>query len=358
MRNPREAVVAVTGLNATDNPGPGMGVIRALRHHPEFQGRIVGLAYDTLEPGIYAQDLVDDVFLVPYPSQGVAALEERLRYVHAQVGLDAVIPTLDSELPSFVALGDVLEELGIGAFLPTQGQFDLRSKDKLSRLAADAGLNTPATQALADVTDLYTIHDKLGWPIVVKGLLYGAKVCRSVDEAVAAYHSTAAQWGFPVLAQAFLDGDEFDVVAVGDGKGGLVGAVPMRKTWLTDKGKGWAGITVADPALLDVTRRFVEASQWRGAFEAEILRTQDGDYHLLEVNPRFPAWTYLSAGAGMNLPWALLELACGGAVEQLSDYEVGKLFVRISLDQIADLEDLQAMTTDGELRRAASGETR
>ena len=357
MRNPREAIVAVTGLNATDNPGPGMGVIRALRHHPEFHGRIVGLAYDTLEPGIYASELVDDVFLVPYPSQGVAALEERLRYIHAQVGLDAVIPTLDSELPSFIALHDLLDELGIGTFLPTQEQFDLRSKDKLTRLAADAGLNTPDTQVLTDVTELYTIHEKLGWPIVVKGLLYGAKVCRSVDEGVAAYHATAAQWGYPVLAQAFIEGDEFDVVAVGDGAGDLVGAVPMRKTWLTDKGKGWAGITVSDPALLDVTRRFVEASRWRGPFEAEILRTRDGEYHLLEINPRFPAWTYLSAGAGMNLPSALLELACGGEIQRLTDYTVGKLFVRISLDQVADLEDLQAMTTHGELRRAVSGET-
>ena len=38
--------VAVTGLNATDNPGPGVSVIRSLRAHPDFDGRIVGLAYD------------------------------------------------------------------------------------------------------------------------------------------------------------------------------------------------------------------------------------------------------------------------------------------------------------------------
>ena len=357
MPDAATAVVAVTGLNATDNPGPGMGVIRALRDHPDFSGRIVGLAYDTLEPGIYAPELVDDVFLVPYPSQGVDALEDRLRYVHEQVGLTAVIPTLDSELPAFIALEGTLAELGIGSFLPTEAQLDLRSKRKLKRLTDEAGLRSPETVVLGDASDLYTIHRSLGWPVVVKGLLYGATVCRSVDEAVAAYHRIGAQWGYPVLAQAFLDGDEFDVVAVGDGEGGLIGAVPMRKTWLTDKGKGWAGITVSDPSLLDLTRRFVEATRWRGAFEAEVLRTRDGEAHLLEVNPRFPAWTYLSAGAGMNLPYALLELACGREVAPLTTYAVGKLFVRISLDQIADLEDLQAMTTHGELRRAANGAT-
>ena len=29
------------------------------------------------------------------------------------------------------------------------------------------------------------------------------------------------------------------------------------------------------------------------------------------MNPRFPAWCYLSAGAGVNLPWAVVELARG-----------------------------------------------
>ena len=33
--------VAVTGMNATDNPAPGVAVARALRAAPDFAGRIV-----------------------------------------------------------------------------------------------------------------------------------------------------------------------------------------------------------------------------------------------------------------------------------------------------------------------------
>lgn len=36
--------IAVTGLNATDNPGPGVSVLRSLRLAPDFDGRLVGLA--------------------------------------------------------------------------------------------------------------------------------------------------------------------------------------------------------------------------------------------------------------------------------------------------------------------------
>lgn len=341
--------VAVTGLNATDNPGPGISVIRSLRHHPEFSGRIVGLAYDNLEPGIYAKELVDDVFLVPYPSQGTDALDERLRYIHGKVGLDAIIPTLDSELPGFIEIEDGLNEIGIGTYLPTRDQLDLRSKLRLAALGEDAGIPVPHTKVLSDVADIYSLHKQMAFPIVIKGQFYGATITRSVDEAIAAYHGVMAKWGPPVIAQAYLQGDEYDIVATGDGRGGLVGAVAMRKTSLTDKGKGWAGITVSDPKLLELTRSFVAATHWRGPCEVELLKDGRDEYHLLEVNPRFPAWVYLSAAAGLNLPYAVLQLALGRKVAPMTEYRAGTMFVRISLDQIADLADFQQLATTGEL---------
>ena len=112
--------------------------------------------------------------------------------------------------------------------------------------------------------------------------------------------------GLPVIVQACVGGtgEELNVVAVGDGEGGLVGAVAMKKLVVTDKGKGWAGITIKDPELLALTERFMRATHWRGPCEVEVIRDRDGDYHLIEINPRFPAWVYLSAAAGMNLPRA------------------------------------------------------
>lgn len=347
------ATIAVTGLNATDNPGPGVSVIRSIRAEPTFEGRIVGLTYDGLDPGIYARDLVDDVFLVPYPSEGIEALRARLAYVHREVGLDMVLPTLDSELPSFIALAPELEEQGVRSFLPTQTQLDLRSKQHLAELGARAGLSIPRSVVVSAAAELYRVHERVDFPVFVKGLFYGAERASSVDEAVMAFHRVVARWGLPVIVQEGLTGEEYDIVAVGDGEGGLVGALPMKKTYLTEKGKGWAGIAVKDPALIEMTRDFVAATQWRGPCEVEVLRTLDGEYHLLEVNPRFPAWTYLSAGAGMNLPWAVVRLAFGEAVDPLERFEVGTMFVRISLDQIARLEDFQKLAQHGELRGGA-----
>jgi carbamoyl-phosphate synthase large subunit len=344
--------VAVTGLNATDNPAPGVGVLRALRQ-AGGEDRLVGLAYDALDPGVYAADLVREVFMIPYPSQGREAMLARLRYVHERVGLDVVVPTLDAELPSFIALEPELRAMGIGTLLPTAGMLDLRSKVNLAALGQRAGILVPPTVVVTEVEEMYRAHEKIPYPFFVKGVFYGATLAHGLEEALAAYHKVVAQWGVPVILQAPVAGEELDVMGVGDGEGGLVGAVPMKKMLLTDKGKAWAGITVRAPDLLALAEAFVQKTRWRGPFEIEVLRDGEGRYHLIEVNPRFPAWCFLSAAAGMNLPRLAVDLAAGRPVDPARAYEVGQMFVRIALDQVASLRDFQRMVTMGEVVRAA-----
>ena len=342
--------VAVTGLNATDNPGPGVGVIRSLRHGRD-DVRVVGLAYDALEPGVYADGLVSDVFMIPYPSQGVDPLRDRLAYIRERTGFDVIIPTLDAELPGFVELAPELAAQGVGMLLPTREQLDLRCKAKLAALG-DKGLPVPASRVLTDVAQLYSIHEVIPFPIVVKGPYYGARVAHTLEEAVAAFYKMVGEWGYPVIVQQFVAGQELCVCAVGDGEGGLVGAVQMRKTVITDKGKGWAGVAIRDPGLSQLTATFMAATKWRGPCELEVIRDAAGGYHVLEVNPRFPAWCFLSAGAGMNLPYAVAELAAGRELSPLHDYRVGTMFVRIALDQISDMDAFSRMSTSGEVVRS------
>jgi carbamoyl-phosphate synthase large subunit len=344
--------VAVTGLNATDNPGPGVGVIRCLRADPDFRGRVVGLAYDSLDPGIYAPDVADRVYLMPYPSEGHRAVWDRLAGVIDDARIDVVIPTLDAELPAFIELEKDLAHRGVHTFLPTREQFDLRSKTRLEDLGARCGVPVPRTRLATQPRELFQAAEELGLPIVVKGLFYGAMVCHSLDEAVASLHKTAAQWGLPVVVQQYVPGEEYDVSALGDGHGGMVGAVPMKKLFLTDKGKGWAGVTVGEPALLDVTERVLRGLRWRGPCEVEVVHSKkDGRFYLLEINPRFPAWIYLSAGAGQNLPAACARLALGEEIDHLPPCRVGTMFVRISLDQIASFRDFEDIMAHGRIVR-------
>jgi carbamoyl-phosphate synthase large subunit len=324
-------------------------VIRALRAHPDFKGKIVGLAYDPLDPGLYPTDLIDSAYLMPFPSQGVDPLRQRLKYIKKVSDLSLVIPTLDSELSAFISLESELKEMGIRLFLPTKEQFDMRSKIRLAEICEKAGLDFPRTKIISDAEVLYQFSGEIPLPYVLKGIFYGASVVQSIEEAIAAFYRTTAQWGLPVIIQEFLEGEEYDIVAVGDGSGHIVGALPMKKTFLTDKGKGWAGVTVKDPRLLEITEKFCRTTKWRGPCEVEVLKTRDERYSLIEINPRFPAWTYLCAGAGHNLPFAVAQLAMGMDPTPLPEYKIGTMFVRISLEQIVRIETLEEIISKGEI---------
>ena len=75
-------VVAVTGLNAIDSPGPGVAVIRAIRDGSERPVRIIGLSYESLEPGIYMDGICDKVYQITYPAAGSEVLYNRIAYIH------------------------------------------------------------------------------------------------------------------------------------------------------------------------------------------------------------------------------------------------------------------------------------
>jgi carbamoyl-phosphate synthase large subunit len=345
----QKVTVAVTGLNNIDSPGPGIPVIRGIRESKVFDVRIIGLAYEHLEPGIYMRDLVDKTYMIPYPSEGKDALFKRLLEIHAKEKLDVIIPNFDAELFSFIKLEKKLEGIGIKTYLPSIEQFEERNKSNLSAYGEKYGVHVPAGTEVYSTSDLNNILRSMNYPVMIKGKYYDAYAANSFEQAVNYFIRLSAKWGFPVIVQEFIRGTEVNVVALGDGEGNLIAAVPMRKQYITEKGKAWGGITIEDPSLLELARKIIFQTKWKGGMELELIRSTDHKLYLIEINPRIPAWVYLAVGAGQNIPEALLMLTLGMEVNPFSRYDVGKMFVRYSYDMIVDLELFSALTTTGEL---------
>ncbi len=341
--------IAVTGLNNTDNPGPGVPVIRALREAESFDVRIIGLVYENLEPGIYMQNIADKVYQVPYPSMGSDVVLERMKEINAVEKIDVLIPNFDAELFTFMKAEKELAKIGIRTFLPTIQQFEERHKANLPSYGEKYDLDVPASETIANLTNFDKIEDKFDYPFLVKGKFYDAYAAYNKDQVMGFYNKITAKWGVPVIIQEFVKGTEVNVVALGDGEGNTIGAVPMRKQYITDKGKAWGGITLADDKLLEITHQLIAKTKWRGGMELEIIKTHDNKYYIIEINPRIPAWVYLAVGAGQNIPEALVNLALENPVKPYTHYQTGKMFIRYSQDLIVDLELFEKLSINGEL---------
>ncbi len=339
--------VAVSGINAVDNPGPGAGVARALKEDRELSAEVIGLAYDAMEPGLYMDWLFDRCFVMPYPSAGGEPMVERLLYIKESCGLDAVIPCLDSELPFYIQYGAELARHGIRTFLPTREQFRLRSKDNLEQVAEDLGIRCPRTEVLTSPSQLAAAVDRIGFPVMVKGPLYKAWRAHTLAEASAYFGQLVAEWGYPVIVQEVVTGEEMNVVGVGDGEGGNLGLVCLKKSWITTLGKMWTGVSVRHEGMLAAAERVTGALGWRGPFELECI-AHDDEIYLVEINPRFPAWSYFAAAVGQNLASNLVRRMLELPLLENRAYEAGKLFVRYTYELVTDLQSFQKIVTRGE----------
>jgi len=341
--------IAVTGLNNTDNPGPGVPVIRALRDSKEFDVRIIGLAYENLEPGIYMHDIIDKTYRIPYPSGGSDVLIKRVLEINKIEKIDILIPNFDAELMAFMKARDILLTAGIHTFLPELKQFEERHKTNLPDFGKKYKVNVPASNPVSTLSELKEIMKDYDYPVVIKGKFYDAYIAGNHEQAELYFHKISAKWGLPVVIQEFIRGTEVNVVALGDGNGNTIGAVPMRKLYITDKGKAWSGITLDDSKMIDLTHHIISATKWRGGMELELIKTDDQKYYLIEINPRIPAWVYLAVGAGQNLPEALVMMALGQEVKPFKDYRKGVIFVRYSFDLITDIKEFEKLSMTGEL---------
>ncbi len=348
--------VAVTGLHAADNPAPGIGIIRALRHPDGWDGQIIGLAYDVYDTGLYDPGLVDSAYLVPYPNQDSRQILNRLLEIHSRTRIDVLIPSLDSELALYQKLQPELEQAGIKMFIPSSEVVNRRAKKVLAEFCRDADIPTPKTIAVNDPKNFEAALKEIGFPLYVKGPFYDAHLCRSIPEAKSDYDRMSKQWGLPILVQQAIEGEEFDVCAVGDAKGNLLGAVPMRKMRLTDKGKAWSAVTLRNQPLLDMAEKTLTALGWQGPCELEILQAKNRELYLLEINPRFPAWIYLSAGADQNLPKLVVDLALGKKTSRLPPARSGVTFVRHATDLICSMDEIEQLTLNGEFHHNSPAE--
>ncbi len=345
----RKITLAVTGLNNTDNPGPGVPVIRGAKESKDLEVRIIGLVYENLEPGIYMEGLCDRIFQIPYPSSGSSELIERIEKIHQQEKIDVLIPNFDAELFSFMKNEQRLRDQGIHTFLPTIKQFQEREKNKLPEFGEKYDIKVPGSINLTNTNQISDMEDKFDYPVMIKGQFYDAYKVNNEEQVKQAFYKISSKWGLPVIAQEFVKGIEVNVVALGDGRGNTIAAVPMRKQYITDKGKAWGGITLADEKMMEITRSIIQKTKWKGGMELEMIKTGNGEYYLIEINPRIPAWVYLAVGAGQNIPEALVKLALGEDVQPMSSYKIGKMFVRYSYDMIVDLEKFAAISMNKEI---------
>ncbi len=332
-------VIGISGINATDNPGPGCGVGRSLIES-KLNLELVGISYDVNDPGNYMNDVFTNSFLLPYPNEGVEVALNSLQEIKQKSGLDAVIPCLDVELPLMIKNQDHLEKIGIKTLLPSIDQFELRNKEHLTQLSKEIVCLHPHTTTIFNIAELTNALKDVEFPVIIKGKYYQAFTCYSLENAILKATEIAASWGFPILLQEKISGQEVNLIGLAGNDAKVKGRMAIKKQLTTNIGKVWTAVSIKDERLEKICDAFVATTKWRGPFELEFISNNDGIY-LIEINLRFPSWVYFATSLGINLPQMLIEIIEKGDCASNFDYPFGKYMVRYSAEFVTDLEQFQ-----------------
>jgi len=248
-------------------------------------------------------------------------------------------------------LASWLTQRRIQTLLPTLEAWQACQKPQLRELARACECHIPRSSNVVEASGLARAAHQIGYPVIVKGPYCGAVKVFTEAALFECFDYFMSAWGGPVILQECMTGGEFDVIAVGDGLGDADGYCAIRKTIVTEKGKGFGGITIRDAQLEAIARRLIRQLLWRGPIELEFIKQQsDSEYYLIEINPRFPAWVDFPSMFDHNLPALMVETLLRGKAPVLPPYEVGKFFVRHSVDLLGDVNQLGQLTALGELR--------
>jgi carbamoyl-phosphate synthase large subunit len=282
---------------------PAVAVIQALRQQVEMPVRVVAADMDPLSVGL---QLADEPALIPGATDPrfIERVLEVCRFHHIEV----VFPIIDEELQVFADHANRFEAEDIRVITNSADAVRV-AKDKwlTFQWCQRAGVRAPCTW-MAGRREI-----PISFPVVVKPRAgrgsVGVRVVQNQREL-----EYEVRDGRDLLIQEYVDGPEFTVDILTDPEGRVLSAVP-RERLMTKAGMCVKGRTVSRPQLLDLSARAAEAFPLtpRGNLQFKQSRG-DGEYYLIEVNPKFGAGLPLTTAAGVNMPLLLLKILRGETI--------------------------------------------
>ena len=278
-------------------------------------------------PAVYAKDYID---------RTLAICEEQ--------HIDALISLNDLELPILAEQKKRFENIGVKVIVSDPEVIDICfDKYKTAQWVEALGLNVPKTYvSLAETKaaleageicfplflkprwgsgsiGLETVEDKEELEIVYN-LLF-----RKIKKTMLAKVSVGDEY---IMIQEKLAGNEYGLDVMNDLVGNYV-AVSVKQKLAMRAGETDKAVTVDLPEVREIGAVIGKNLKHLGNLDVDIMQRANGDYCVLELNPRFGGGFPFSYEAGVNLPKAIMEWLQGKQVdESILVPQYGKMFAK------------------------------
>jgi carbamoyl-phosphate synthase large subunit len=277
--------------------------------------RTLATDVNPLAPALYYAD--EHAFVPRVDDQGYVAALRELVEAH---DVELIVPLTDLD---HGVLARARDELGALVLLPAPEVVDALADKWLAHLLfEERGIGSPPTW-LPDA-----LPDDLAFPVLVKARhgfgsrgIYRCRDRRELDF----FLDYATE---DSMVQACCTGEEFSIDLFCDLESRCLNAVP--RTMIESKGgESIKGMTIRDPALIEVGRHVSETIGLVGPANVQCFREPDGTHRVTDINPRFGGAFPLPTAAGSRFPELALALAAGERPEPtLGEFRDGLVMTR------------------------------
>lgn len=258
--------------------------------------------------------------------------------------IDALLCLNDLELPILSENKSRFEALGVKVIVSDPEVIDIAfDKYKTAQWVESLGLNAPKTyvtlasakEALAKGEISFPLFMKPRWGSGSIGLetiddmeeldIYYNLLMKKIKKTILATASVGDEY---IMIQEKLTGKEFGLDVMNDLQGNNV-AVSVKQKLAMRAGETDKAITVDIPEVYEMGRKIGKNLKHIGNLDVDIMQRSNGDYCVLELNPRFGGGYPFSYEAGVNMPKAIIQWVKGEKVDaSILVPQIGKMFAK------------------------------
>lgn len=236
--------------------------------------------------------------------------------------IDALISLNDLELPILAENKAKFEALGVKLIVSDPEVIDIAfDKYKTAQWIESIGLNAPKTyvtlasakEALAKGEIAFPLFMKPRWGSGSIGLetiddmeeldIYYQLLMKKIKKSILATASVGDEY---IMIQEKLTGQEYGLDVMNDLDGNNV-AVSVKRKLAMRAGETDKAITVDLPEVREMGVTIGNHLNHIGNLDVDIMQRANGDYCVLELNPRFGGGFPFSYEAGVNMPKAIIQ---------------------------------------------------
>ena len=258
--------------------------------------------------------------------------------------VDALLCLNDLELPILAENKEKFVEIGVTVIISDPEVIDICfDKYRTAQWVESLGLNAPKTYVTLASTKEALAKGEVSFPLFMKprwgsGSI-GLETVEDMEELDAYYYLLMKKIKKSILANASvgdeyimiqekLGGKEFGLDVMNDLDGNNV-AVSVKQKLAMRAGETDKAITIDLPEVCEMGRKIGQNLRHVGNLDVDVMQRANGDYCVLELNPRFGGGYPFSYEAGVNMPLAIIRWLRGEKVDTaILQPQYGKMFAK------------------------------